>query len=156
MHCVMDWGIKASSNAEGNSISMIDDNNTETAWMPEKGNGVGQSITFNLNRKYFGRCVEKTKKMSIKWNGFKVINGWMKDGQIWTDYSRVSVMKVYKNGKAVCKVQLRDMKNWQTVKFASPITLKPDDKVKVVITEIFTGFRNDQAAMTELVLNAEH
>jgi hypothetical protein len=153
MHDFMRWGLSASSKLSAeNDVSKLDDNNVDTAWVErKKDGGKNQSITFKFSEKYFMGLYEKKYRQAII-GKIKVLNGYAKDRVTWEKYYRVSKMKITKNKRAVCYIQLHDTMNWQTFTLKNPIIIKPGDAIKAQILEVFPDVRrgNDTyAAITE-------
>jgi hypothetical protein len=82
----------------------------------------------------------------------KVLNGYASDRATWEKFYRVKKMRITKNKKTVCYIQLHDTMNWQTITLRTPIVIKAGDVIKAQIMDVYPEFRRDNdtyAAITE-------
>ncbi|MCE5301426.1 MAG: hypothetical protein LLG37_11240 [Spirochaetia bacterium] len=152
----MDWGYEASSTMKKqHKASNLKDSNITTAWVEGKDDyGIGESVTFLMDPVYFAP-IHEGEVEAVNWTGFKVINGYNKSKEDWTNNSRVKLMKIYLNKKAVCRIELYDTTNWQTVTFPKAIRVKPGDRIKCVIEDAYEAYMYPNIAMSEFILTGE-
>ncbi len=153
LHDIMSWGLAATSRlAEDNDVSKIDDNLVDTAWVEgKKDGGKKQVITFKFDEKYFIGLYEK-KYRRVQIEKIRILNGWATDKQTWEKYFRVKKLKVTLNKKTVFYMILHDTMNWQTITLKKPLVIRPGDKLKAYIQEVFPERRREDytyAAITE-------
>lgn len=151
---LMDWAVEASSSMTKKNHNPMDtrDLNAYTAWVENKdGYGEGESLTLYMDPIYFS-AIQEGGVDTLNCTGLKVINGYNKSKEDWFNNSRVKIMKIYKNNKPFCMVELYDSTNWQDIKFKKSMKIRPDDVIKAEIIETFEGYKYPNAAITEFLL----
>ncbi len=127
------------------------DLNAYTAWVTNKGNnGVGQSLTLDFSPIYFA-SMQEGEIGAAKITGIKIINGYNRSKEDWTNNARVRTMRIYKNDKVFCNIELYDTTNWQEIKFKKAMIVRPGDVMKAKITDYFEGYMYPNAAITEFL-----
>jgi hypothetical protein len=148
----MDWTVSSSSQMKKqHAPDNTEDLNAYTAWVTRKGdNGIGESLTLHFDPVYFA-AMQEGGVNSVKITGLKIINGYNKSHDDWFNNDRVRTMKIYHNNRPFCNIRLYDTTNWQEITFKTPMIIRPDDKIKAVITDYFEGYKYPNACITEFL-----
>jgi hypothetical protein len=155
--CALGWKVSASSTLKSQrgshyGVKYIDDGLIRTAWVEgAKDYGVCEYITFNFPKsKWVYISGDK-----INFNGFRVVNGYLKNPRTWKQNSRVKIMRIYLQEVPLYDVLLDDSMTLQEVRFDS-VYIKPNDAVKVEIRDVYKGSRFSDTAISELVPMGAH
>jgi len=153
--CAIGWNVSASSRlaSQGENkydVSRLEDGLLKTAWVEGvEGQGTGEYIIFNFPKSKF------ESMDSVNCNGFYALNGYCKSTSVWKANSRVKELKMYYNGTPLYVIRLHDSMNMQCFTF-STIWLKPGDKIKFEILEVYPGSRYMDTAISELIPLGAH
>ncbi|MCX8093386.1 MAG: hypothetical protein N3E50_04390 [Candidatus Goldbacteria bacterium] len=144
------YNINTSSSKKDFDARNIKDNCANTAWIDNgKNEGIGENITFTFEEITFAPVYEK-KYRAIEVNEIKILNGFCKDEDTWQKYNRVKKLKLLLNNQLKYHINLRDSKNWQSIKLPVPITIKSGDKIKLEIVDIYPEIRNARITNTAI------
>lgn len=104
-------------NYKGDNLT---DGDPRTAWMTS---GIGEYFEI------------ESPKVNIIYNGYQA------SPAVWKENSRVKKFKVYKNGKPICYLKLKDEMGWQAFDLPNSETFDPDKKsiFRFEIVEVYKG-----------------
>lgn len=147
--CAVWWKLDASSclSSQGDNVYDVSqiDGRVRTAWVEGvAGQGIGEYVTF-----VFPDSSEYFPMDSVNLNGFRIMNGYCKSQETWEQNSRVKILKVYHNGNPVCLIKLHDSMELQNAVFKT-IWLKPKDRIKVEILDVYPGTKYTDTALSVL------
>lgn len=128
---------KANQYVAGN----VNDNSLKTAWVEGvKGSGEGEYLEFFFKNK------------SPRVNTVVIINGYVKESQLWSANNRVKTMDMFINEKYYGTLQLKDIPAEQI--FELPLSgHRKDGKdlvLKFIIRSVYPGDKYDDTAITEI------
>ena len=116
----------------------LSDQNVKTAWVEgSDGYGIGEELIIRNQDLYF--------------RGLLVVNGYSKNMQLWEQNSRVKTLGVYKNGRPIYVINLKDSVEIQEVIFAVN-KLNKNDELRIRILEVYEGTQYRDTAISELYL----
>lgn len=156
------WDLAASSSLksqEGNvyDAAMVNDGKAATAWVEAKGDGgIGEYIEFIFSRKQWEKYGPVSSHPSHKVGKILIVNGYAKTKQLWLANSRVKSLKVYRNKEFLFLLHLNDTRDIQSVYLdsMSAVKIKPDDRLRFEIAEVYPGTKHSDTAISEIVLGA--
>jgi len=150
--CAIDWGTDATSYlVDGNikyTVVNLEDGHTSTAWISKK-EGIGEIITYSFSAK------NMQEFDSLRFNGFRIVNGFVKDNSIWKMFSRVKKARVIHNHKIIGDVTFYDSRGIQEVHFPA-FFIRSNSKVAFKILEVYPGSKYKSVAISELVPLGAH
>ena len=114
-------------------VDNIHDFNVFTAWAPsDKKNPIGEKINFHFKSKW--------SAPGAKFNKIFVWNGYIRNTELWKQYSRVAKFKLHANNRPIAILQLQDVDNTQvfSIKPIGP-EVKKDLVLTFEIMEIYQG-----------------
>lgn len=156
--CAMGWDLESSSSLakqRNNSydVMMLKDGSPNTAWVEGvSGDGIGEYVLFKFPKIKFTESAIGDK---INFNGFLMLNGYLKNEKTWKNNSRVRKIKIYHNDTPIYAVDLFDSMKLQEISFDT-VWLRHGDTVKVEILEVFKGLKYSDTAITELEPTGAH
>jgi hypothetical protein len=140
-------------------VSNLDDFDVHTAWIEGKPDyGVGESVTFHFTKELWesdDSHPDMHGRDKVNFNGFYLLDGYTKSEALWREYSRVKRLRVYQNNTPIFDIALADSMEVQFVT-CSVVWLKPNDKIKVEIMEVYPGEKYKDTAITELTPEGAH
>jgi hypothetical protein len=148
--CSIGWDIKASSarSSEDGAYSAhkLEDGDCGTAWITGTQNdGVGNELTYTFPGDKWDNHSPKANL-----NGFLIVNGFIRDPQLWKEYGRVKVLSLYINDEPIASIELLDSADVQSVD-CGPYNITGKDVVTLQISKSYPGSKHKQVAITELL-----
>jgi hypothetical protein len=154
LECAIGWGVEATSfltdKKNDFKVSNLNDGRTSTAWVSgNKRNGIGETITFSFSKK------DMQGFDSLRFNGFRLLNGFVKDIAVWQKYGRIKKGIIMYNRRTIGNVVFYDSRGIQEVNI-DEFYIKPDSKVSFRILEIYPGSKYKSVAISELIPLGAH
>ncbi|MEI6747792.1 MAG: NADase-type glycan-binding domain-containing protein [Bacteroidales bacterium] len=153
--CVMKWTLSATSILSDNGTTSYKTENMKdglpnTAWAEgAEGYGIGEKI--------YVRIDGNNKANNVSFWGIRIANGFQKDSTTWKDNSRVKYLRVYHNSKPILIINLEDKMGVQAAKWKpNLIRLNNNDLIAFEIIGIYKGDKNENTAISDLVLDGAH
>lgn len=149
--CAIGWRLTASSTlpAQGTNnyqIKNAEDADPKTCWAEaEKGAGIGQYLEYTFE----GDIREAPLR------GISLINGYAKSAKSFSDNTRVAEMRLSLNGKPLHQLLLLDTAKIQVLEIP-PVMVKPKDKLRLEIIEVYPGLKYQDTCISEIVLEGAH
>lgn len=152
--CALGWTLSASSflPAQGKityNADNVDDGDPATAWCEgARGDGIGEWIQFTLEA--------GPAKKEVNFNGITIANGYLKNDSVWGENNRVKTLRFELNGHPVALMKLADSRDLQFFSGGPVKEVRPGDKLRFVIQEVYPGSKYHDTCISDMVLQGAH
>ncbi len=124
--------------------SNIKDWNHETAWVEGvSGFGIGEWIEFQ-NISGDGRTL----------TAVTILNGYVKSDKAWSENARVKRLKVYRDGRPLCILELQNSRSLQTFGLQWVGDCSHINKLRFEILEVYPGTKYQDTVISEIYFAA--
>ena len=124
--------------------SNIKDWNHETAWVEGvSGFGIGEWIEFQ-NISGDGRTL----------TAVTILNGYVKSDKAWSENARVKRLKVYRDGRPLCILELQNSRSLQTFGLQWVGDCSHINKLRFEILEVYPGTKYQDTVISEIYFTA--
>ena len=132
----------SSQGAHSYRAANLKDSNIETAWVEGvSGYGVGQWI------KYQGVRQEQISRIHI-------LNGYVKSDKAWSENARVKRLKVYRDGRPLCILELQNSRSLQTFRLPWAGDCSYINRLRFEILEVYPGTKYQDTVISEIYFTA--